>query len=178
MKPRANRKKSRGGTRKKKSPRLSIVVTGATNELAALISQAARRALSAEAKDAGRLEIAVVGDTEMRRQHRQWMGDPTVTDVLTFDMRDDDDDTEIDGQILVGGRVARRRAKKLGIEWQRELLLYVVHGCLHLCGYDDYRPSDSKRMHRREDEILVDIGLGPVYSRPKGVQSSKSKKGK
>ncbi len=110
----------------------------------------------------------------MRRQHRDWMGDGSVTDVLTFDMREIRGRPRgrkagrpiepIDGQLLVCEAVARRRARAFKTDWRGELALYVVHGCLHLCGYNDCRRRDAAAMHRREDQILCDLEFGPVYS--------------
>ena len=122
------------------------------------------------------------------------MGDGSLTDVLTFDLRGRNRGA-IDGQILMCEEVARERAKQnrripavgghrrqIAISntstahravahgdrralqpWQRELALYVVHGCLHLCGHDDRRPTDFSKMHALEDRILTNIGIGPVF---------------
>ncbi|MGN6726072.1 MAG: rRNA maturation RNAse YbeY, partial [Tepidisphaeraceae bacterium] len=46
----------------------------------------------------------------------------------------------------------------------QELLLYALHGVLHLSGYDDRTESDHRRMHRREDQILHRIGIGPLFA--------------
>jgi len=108
------------------------------------------------------LDIEVIDTAEMKRQHKQWMGDGSVTDVLTFDLCDRPRGP-IEGQILVCVDVAKKRAGPRG-DWKRELALYVVHGCLHLCGYDDHDPRDYKKMHAREDEILESLGLGRVFA--------------
>lgn len=110
------------------------------------------------------LEITLVGTAMMRRLHAQWLNDDTNTDVLTFDLRDRIHRKQVDGQIIVCRPVAVQRARRRDIDWQIEALLYVVHGCLHLCGYDDHHPAEAERMHRREDEILTQLGLGSVYS--------------
>jgi len=101
----------------------------------------------------------------MRREHARWLGESGGTDVLAFDLRERKRADLVEGQLIVCQCVARRRARSRGGNWLAELLLYVVHGCLHLCGYDDVRPRDAAEMHRREDEILTQMGAGPVYSR-------------
>ncbi len=101
------------------------------------------------------------------------MGLDSATDVLTFDLREEPRTKAAVGEIVVCADVARRRAAAPSSTRTRgtrraavaELALYVVHGVLHLCGYDDHLPEDSARMHLREDEILRGIGLGPVFSR-------------
>jgi len=143
---------------------LVITLSGCPDGTASPVRRAARRTLHSEGYGCGQLEIAVIGDAEMRRQHARWMGEDTTTDVLAFDLRDKPRPGRVDGQLLVCKSVARRRARSRKTDWQSELLLYVVHGCLHLCGYRDRRPADATRIHRREDEILAALGEGPVFS--------------
>lgn len=64
---------------------------------------------------------------------------------------------------MVSAETARREARARRISTEAELTLYVVHGLLHLLGYDDQAPEQAARMHRTEDEILASLGLGPVY---------------
>jgi len=147
----------------------AICATGGAASLCRLLEDAARGAFEAERARVARLEIAVVDAAEMKRQHKQWMGDGSVTDVLTFDLRERPRGA-IEGQILACVDVAKKRAGPRG-DWRAELALYVVHGCLHLCGYDDHAPRDFAKMHAREDEILAALGLGPVFSEGDGSPS-------
>ncbi|RIK64851.1 MAG: rRNA maturation RNase YbeY [Planctomycetota bacterium] len=171
-------KRARPRSRPRTAPsRVTIVVTGADAPLSNLVRRAARAALAAQGVLAGRLEIAVVGEARMRAVHAQWLADSSVTDVLTFDLSDGPANSVVDGQVLVCAPVARRRASERGIDWRHELLLYVVHGCLHLCGFDDRRNADAKCMHVREDQILRRIGVGPVYYCRKARTKAASAKG-
>lgn len=177
--------------------RLHIEVAGSPDGMERDIRDAARRAMRSQSYTQGTLEIAIVGDTEMRRQHDMWMGLDTPTDVLSFDLRDDveakppstsretqrterktrrtDPGRRVDGQLIVCKSVARRRARSRGSEWQAELLLYVVHGCLHLCGHDDHDPDAAAKMHAQEDRILTALGWGPVFAgkKRKTIHSSR-----
>lgn len=164
-------KRPSGGARKTAS-RMVIAVSGSEASVARAIRRVAKLVLAEEGVRRGTLEVAVVGAAEMRRLHKRWMNDPTSTDVLTFDLRDKPVATTVDGQLAVCESVARQRAGGKAGDWQRELLLYVVHGCLHLCGYDDRRRQDAARMHLREDELLVRLGIGPVYARRKGLSAN------
>ena len=69
---------------------------------------------------------------------------------------------------------ARRRARAEGVPVERELLLYALHGMLHLAGFDDRTDRDFAAMHRTEDDILTRIGVGAVFS-PPGVRSGQQK---
>ncbi len=133
----------------------------------ALLRRAALATLRAERIEYAKVSIAVVDAAEMSRLHQHYLGKKGPTDVLSFDLRGDDAGACIDGEIVVCADVARERAaersSKLG-DAKAELALYVVHGLLHLIGYDDRKPREFKRMHAREDEILIKLGLGPVFS--------------
>ena len=90
------------------------------------------------------LSIAFVGEKRMRRLNREYLGHDHVTDVITFDH----------GEVIVCPAMARRNAKRFGNLVGREIMLCVVHGILHLCGYDDQAPADIERMRRKERQIM------------------------
>jgi probable rRNA maturation factor len=132
----------------------------------ALLHRVAVHTLRAEGFKEGRLSVAVVGATAMATLHRRFLGLPGPTDVLSFDLDTDRRRGHVDGEIVVCADVARRRAAARNRSLQAaraELALYLVHGILHLAGYDDRTPADSRRMHAREDQLLSELGLGPVF---------------
>jgi len=98
-------------------------------------------------------DIAVVASAEIAAMNRRYLGHAGPTDVLSFDMSDSGS-RGISAQIVVCGDVAVKQARARGLGQQRELMLYVVHGLLHLMGYDDQSPRGAAKMHAREDEIL------------------------
>lgn len=149
----------------RQTQQLHIVVSDCPDGIEKDVVRAARTTLRSQGFAHGELEIAVVSDAEMRRQHEAWMGDASTTDVLTFDLREAPRKGRVEGQLIVCVSVARRRARLRRADWRGELLLYVVHGCLHLCGMDDHEAEDAAAMHAREDELLSRLGWGPVYSR-------------
>ena len=90
----------------------------------------------------------------------------SATDVLAFDLGTDRRRRYIEGEVVVCTDVARRRAafRNRSLQAARaELALYLVHGILHLAGYDDRTRAGFRRMHAREDLLLCQLGLGPVY---------------
>lgn len=136
---------------------------------AALLRRAARHAALAERFRSGELAIVVVGRRAMTRLHERHRGQRGPTDVLTFDLGTDRRRRLIEGDIVVCADVAARRAaRKSGMRALRalraELALYVVHGVLHLAGYDDHDPAGFRRLHAREDALLVELGLGRVFA--------------
>jgi rRNA maturation RNase YbeY len=135
----------------------------------ARILRALRAVLKAEKIKRGEWRINVVKDAAMKRLHRNSMNDPTTADVLTFDLRDLDCKAgSVDLDTVVCYDVAKREAKRRGHGVTDELLLYMVHSLLHVCGYDDLNEKAAARMHRREDELLERIGIGAVYAHTKG----------
>jgi rRNA maturation RNase YbeY len=98
------------------------------------------------------LSVVFVSDARLARLHAQHLGDPARTDVITFDLSDDLGGPG--GEIYVSAPCARRTARKRGVVARRELCLYVVHGVLHLCGYDDHERADRARMRVAEARVM------------------------
>jgi probable rRNA maturation factor len=110
------------------------------------------------------LSVAMVGDKKMSDLHQRFMGIAGPTDVLTFPLDADRRGRPVAGEVVVCVPEARRRAKAEGVPVERELLLYALHGMLHLCGYDDRTDASFRAMHRTEDQILTQLGVGPVFA--------------
>ena len=109
------------------------------------------------------ISIALVGDTKMAALHEQFMQVPGSTDVLTFELDHNAQGPVTSGEIVVCVPYARREAKRRKIRAEQEVLLYALHGVLHLSGFDDLTPVDHQRMHDEEDRILEQIGIGAVF---------------
>jgi probable rRNA maturation factor len=105
------------------------------------------------------VSIALVNDATMSDLHQEFMNLAGPTDVLTFPM----DEEKQSGEIVICVPEARRRAKEQHTSARNELLLYAIHGMLHLCGMDDRTQRGFERMHRMEDDILTQLGIGPVF---------------
>ncbi len=110
------------------------------------------------------ISYVIVADERMSELHRQFSGIPGTTDVLTFDLRDDPASPLLEAEIYLCVDEARRRATDLGHDTDRELLLYALHGTLHLLGHDDHTAASHRLMHEEEDRILHAIGVGPVFA--------------
>lgn len=117
----------------------------------ARIRRAARAALRAGGRPDLELSLVFVRDRELTRMHADWLGDPSPTDVLSFDLGDA-------GEIVTSFECARRTARERGVDPGRELSLYVVHGVLHLCGHDDRTKPDRARMRAAERAVLLSLG--------------------
>jgi probable rRNA maturation factor len=109
------------------------------------------------------VSFVVLGDDEMAELHERYAGVPGPTDVLAFPLADD---PVLLGEVLVCAETARREAAARGHSAYDELLLYAVHGVLHLVGHDDHEPADRRRMRGAERRALTALGAEPVYARP------------
>jgi len=86
----------------------------------------------------------------MRSLHREYLGKRSTTDVLTFVY----DKKRKEGDVIVCLDQARRQAPEFGVPYSREVARLVIHGVLHLLGYDDRRAADSRRMKLKEDHYV------------------------
>ena len=100
----------------------------------------------------GELSLAFVTDETIARVHGNFMSDPTPTDVITFE---GDAGAGLAGEICVSADTAAAYAKAHGQDFAAELTLYVVHGWLHLAGYDDLQPAKKRVMRAAEQRALA-----------------------
>jgi probable rRNA maturation factor len=134
-------------------------LTPAEGLTSAAVIRAVRQALGD--RPVAELNVAIVDDEQIARLHEEYMGDRTATDVLTFDLRDDDAQEAIEGEIVVSADTARREAKRRGLDRAEELTRYIIHGVLHLLGMDDSTTQDRQRMRREENRILKHLANPP-----------------
>lgn len=102
---------------------------------------------------AAEVEIALVDDATIARLNRRFLGHRGVTDVITFQGSGLPHDRSI-GEVVVSVERARAQARRVGWPLRHELAMLVVHGVLHLCGYDDHAAPDAARMRARERAIV------------------------
>ncbi|NIL97325.1 MAG: rRNA maturation RNase YbeY [Planctomycetales bacterium] len=120
---------------------------------------AVKHVLQRESISSAEIGIAVVDDSRIHELNVQYLGHDYPTDVLSFPLGMNDQ--TLQGEIAVSLDTARAEAARYGWSVQDELLLYVVHGTLHLAGYDDQEEAAASRMQARQGELLVQLGLQP-----------------
>jgi probable rRNA maturation factor len=129
------------------------------------IERAVAAALAQRPRKAGALSVALVGDRAIRRLHHDHMGDDRPTDVLSFPLAGAGG---LLGEVVASADTALREARARGVRPADELLLYVVHGVLHLLGFDDHAPGDRKRMRAAERRALRAAGITRDLFRTRG----------
>jgi probable rRNA maturation factor len=118
----------------------------------------ARAVLEGEGVAEAEISLAFVDNPTIHRLNQRYLQHDEPTDVLSFPMSEPNA-KKLAGELVIGAEVALTQAKERGHDVQAELALYVVHGLLHLCGHDDYDPSDAARMRERERHYLELLGL-------------------
>ncbi|MCL4156901.1 UNVERIFIED_CONTAM: hypothetical protein GTU68_021320 [Idotea baltica] len=95
----------------------------------------------------------------MRVLNRQYLNHDYETDVLSFVLEWDEKNGHLLGQLIVSTDTATSLAVEIGATMQDELLLYVIHGMLHLVGYEDSRPALAAEMREAEKIYLNQLGV-------------------
>lgn len=85
--------------------------------------------------------------------NRQYFKKDVPTDVISFPMADQTEPAYL-GEVVVSVEEAVSTAKELNLNWQRELLLYLIHGILHLIGFKDTKASQRQKMEKKQKEVL------------------------
>jgi len=105
----------------------------------------------------GEVSLAIIDDAAMQTLNRTHLQHDYATDVLSF-LLDRDHDT-LEGEVIVSAETASQAADEYGWSSSDELLLYVIHGTLHLVGYDDRSAADRRSMRDREAHYLNLAGI-------------------
>ncbi len=130
------------------------------DDLAALV----RAVLTAEGHRRASISIALVDQSTIHAINRSHLGHDWPTDVISFPLPEPEVPT-MSGELIVSAEMAAVTAAEIGVDPRDELALYVVHGLLHLCGYDDLSEAGAAAMRRREDELLMACGRSNPFHR-------------
>ncbi len=90
------------------------------------------------------VEISIVSDAVIAQVHLDFMGIPGATDVITF----------AHGEIVISAETARTNAAEYGNSFEKELMLYIIHGLLHLAGHEDEEASERQVMEEIQTQIM------------------------
>jgi probable rRNA maturation factor len=144
---------------------ISVDVTSIQGHIAVEIVALAglvERVLRHEGIGRASISLALVDDAAIHRINRTHLGHDWPTDVISF-VLSEEDEPELTGELVVSAEMARKTAAGVGADPMAELALYVVHGLLHLCGYDDTTDEARAVMRRREEEHLRREGLAGAF---------------
>lgn len=125
------------------------------------IIRIAREILRHEHVEDVQLSIVFVTNQAIKSLNRKYLQHPYATDVLAFDLRGTrmafprSKRKSIHGEIIISATMACQNAKRFKTFPFEEMKLYLVHGILHLSGFDDRTPHTRKRMRTKEQEVMA-----------------------
>ena len=139
---------------------LSVLITNEQSNYkiaADRIEQAVKQVVEEAGIVTGDVSVAVVDDRTIHELNIQYLNHDYPTDVLSFVLEYAEE--HLEGEIVVSADTAVDLAKDYGWDWQNELLLYVIHGSLHLVGYDDKNTEAKVGMQEAERRHLKRFGI-------------------
>jgi probable rRNA maturation factor len=107
------------------------------------------------------VSLAFVDNPTIHRLNKRYLQHDEPTDVLSFPLSEPNA-RRLAGELVISAETAKAQAESRGHPVEAELTFYVIHGLLHLCGYDDETPADAAAMHQRERHYLRQLGLPDI----------------
>jgi probable rRNA maturation factor len=147
------------------SPPIEVEVSDTQGHLAIdhrALADLVRRVLAGEGVGRASLSVALVDEATIHAVNRRHLDHDWPTDVISFRLSEPGEPV-LSGELVVSAERAATLARRHGADPRAELALYVVHGLLHLCGYDDLTAPDVEAMRRREGEIMTREGLTSTF---------------
>lgn len=135
----------------------------------AMLRRVIRHVLDAEGATLLHLSVVLADHDTVRRLNRSYLDHDYNTDVLSFSLRDGPDpvrteaeDPAVEGEVYVDLDTAAERHADFDTSFDREACRYVIHGVLHLVGYDDATDAAQETMREKEDRYLDAVDAGPA----------------
>ena len=139
--------------------------------------KAAERVLAEEEVAGAEISVALVDNETIHRLNREYLNHDYATDVLSFLLECDQEIPDaspaeppethrgqgkrLEGEVIISTETARQDAKDFGWSPREEVVLYLIHGLLHLVGYDDLSSTERKVMRARERAMLAILEISP-----------------
>jgi probable rRNA maturation factor len=120
-----------------------------------------RAVLDGEGVADAEISLAFVDNPTIHALNKRYLDHDEPTDVLSFPLSEPNA-KRLAGELVIGVEVAQAQARERGHEVQQELALYVIHGLLHLCRYDDKSEEAAREMRGRERHYLAALGLPDI----------------
>lgn len=131
--------------------------------LESLLKNAVNETLLGQKIADAEISIAIVGDAQIHEINRQYLDHDYETDVITFDLGEDPGSRRFQGEIVCSAETALRIASELEVSPESELILYAIHGALHLAGFDDHDAQDREKMREAEKVMMDRLGFPYRY---------------
>lgn len=133
-----------------------------------LVKTAVSEVFSGEKVQIGAISVLFISDDEIKLVNKKYLNHDFATDVITFPLNDDPEPVE--GEIYISIDTTRQNSEEFGVTHESELLRVIIHGALHLTGYDDSTSKLKSEMKVKEDYYLNLIGESSVMEDHREVQ--------
>jgi len=109
----------------------------------------------------GRLGVVIVDNETIHHLNKDFLQHDYPTDVISFQVESEPESGHLEGEVIASAEMAQNRAPEFGWSVKEELILYIIHGLLHLVGFDDRTAEDSKIIREKERYYLRHAGFEP-----------------
>jgi probable rRNA maturation factor len=130
------------------------------------VRRVAQVVLEGEGATDAEISVAFVDNATIHQLNKRYLNHDEPTDVLTFPLSEANA-RKLAGELVIGAEVAQAESQSRGHDVQAELALYVIHGLLHLCGFDDKSLTNVAAMRQRERHYLELLGLPDIAEKPR-----------
>jgi len=120
-----------------------------------------QQVLEGEGVREAKVSLAFVDNPTIHGLNKRFLDHDEPTDVITFPLSGPGA-KKLEGELVIGVEVAQAQADERGHSVDDELALYVIHGLLHLCGYDDHDDHSAAEMRLKERQYLREVGLSDI----------------
>ena len=124
-----------------------------------LVKQWIRGVLEGYGEKEGRIQVILTDDTFILEMNRNFLGHDYYTDIITFDTSDYPESPKdaISGELYISVDTVRANAEEYGSTFPEEIHRVIIHGVLHLIGFDDHEPEDIQQMRNAEAQALAQL---------------------
>jgi len=132
------------------------------------VESVVKHVLKEEKQHTDEVAVYFVSTEEISRLHKAFFNDPSITDCISFPLDQEDVmDYHILGEIFICPKTALDYVGEANADCYRETTLYLIHGLLHLLGYDDIQDQDLKSMRRAERRLMKPLIQQKLFLQPK-----------
>ena len=119
------------------------------------IKKIASKILKLSKVSGAHLSIAFISNQKIKILNKQYLRHDYPTDVISFDFSEKKQRVKyLNGEILVSAEMAAQNARTFGTNAEQQIILYILHGTLHLLGYNDHTPNEIKQMRKTEEKLM------------------------
>lgn len=120
------------------------------------VKQAIENVLRGEGRTASAISVVLLPNQALRAMKSQHFGMDAFTDIIAFNLNAPDE-TDIEGELYLSPEQIRLNAPEYEATFEQEFFRVVIHGCLHLCGYEDGTTEEKANMRKLEDKYMAEL---------------------